>query len=240
LRNLIEGLFDRTIVNFVYHVEARVRLKKGTPEKPSVYDELKDRAVRKSADYVEPYLASALLFYNRKQIWDYAVSRVSLDGLNLEFGVHKGESINYLAQRLAARNARIFGFDSFEGLREDWTGSTSAKGVFDMNGEMPPVRPNVTLVKGWFNSTLPAFLEREPGNVAFVHLDADTFESTDYVLTTLRPRFTPDTLVLFDEYIGYPGWEYGEFKAFKNFVEKEKLAYQYLAFSNLQALVRII
>jgi hypothetical protein len=49
----------------------------------------------------------------------------------------------------------------------------------------------------------------------------------------------PGTLLLFDEYIGYPGWEHGEYKAFKEFVEKEGRSYEYLAFSHLQALVRI-
>jgi hypothetical protein len=239
MRRFLGSVLDKTLVNLVYHVESRVKLKKGTPNKPNVYDELKERAIKRSADYVEAHLPSVLLFYNRKQMWDYATSQIILNGLNIEFGVHKGDSINYLAQKLNSRGAVIFGFDSFEGLREDWKASTSPKGTFNLGGVLPPVRPNVTLVKGWFDKTLPPFLAREAENVAFVHLDADTYETTLYLLTTLNPRIVPGTLLLFDEYIGYPGWEHGEFKAFKELVEKESRPYEYLAFSHLQALVRI-
>jgi hypothetical protein len=239
MRRFLGSLLDKTLVNLVYHVESRVKLKKGTPDKPNVYDELMERAIKRSADYVEAHSSSVLLFYNRKQMWDYAASQITLSGLNIEFGVHKGDSINYLAQKLNSRGTVIFGFDSFEGLQEDWKASTSPKGTFDLRGVLPPVRPNVTLVKGWFDKTLPPFLARETEKVAFVHLDADTYETTLYLLTTLNPRIMPGTLLLFDEYIGYPGWEHGEFKAFKELVAKESRSYEYLAFSHLQALVRI-
>ena len=36
----------------------------------------------------------------------------------LEFGVWKGESINFLSSFL--NKGEIYGFDSFKGLREDW------------------------------------------------------------------------------------------------------------------------
>ena len=147
MRRFLGGLLDKTLVNLVYHVESRVKLKKGTPDKPNVYDELRERAIKRSADYVEAHLSSVLLFYNRKQMWDYAASLITLNGLNIEFGVHRGDSINYLAQKLNSRGAVIFGFDSFEGLQEDWKGSTSPKGTFDLGGILPPVRPNVTLSK---------------------------------------------------------------------------------------------
>jgi hypothetical protein len=239
MRRFLGGLLDKTLVNLVYHVESRVKLKKGTPDKPNVYDEVKERAIKRSADYVEAHLSSVLLFYNRKQMWDYAVSLITLSGLNVEFGVEGGDSINHLAEKLNSGGAVIFGFDSFEGLQEDWKGSSSPKGTFGLGGVLPPVRPNVTLVKGWFDKTLPPFLARETERVAFVHLDADTYETTAYLLTTLNPRIVPGTLLLFDEYIGYSGWEHGEYKAFKEFVEKEGRSYEYLAFSHLQALVRI-
>ena len=239
MRRFLGSLLDKTLVNLVYHVDIRVKLKKGTPDKPNLYDELRERAIKRSADYVEPHLSSVLLFYNRKQMWDYAASQITLNGLNIEFGVHTGYSINYLAQKLNSRGAVIFGFDSFEGLQQDWKGSNSPKGAFDLGGVLPPVRPNVTFVKGWFDKTLPPFLAREREKVAFAHLDADTYETTLYLLTTLNPRIVSGTLILFDEYIGYPGWEHGEFKAFKELIEKESRSYEYLAFSPLQALVKI-
>jgi len=236
---LLKGLLDKTIVNFIYHVENRLRRKRGYPDKPNVWDELRQRAVSRSADYVEARLSSVLLFYNRRQMWDYAVSQITINGLNVEFGVYKAESINYFADKLNPQGAVIIGFDSFEGLQEDWKGTSIPKGTFWLAGKLPPVRPNVTLIKGSFDKTLPPFLERENENIAFVHIDADTYEATDYLLTKLSSRIVAGTLILFDEYIGYPEWEQGEFKAFKEFVEKESRSYEYLAFSPMQALVRI-
>ncbi len=239
MRRFLEKLLDATVVSFIYHVEHRLKLKKGKPDTPNLYDELVSRAVRKSADYVEPHLNDALLFYNRKQMWDYACRKIELRGLYTEFGVHKGNSINHLADRLSAHGVKIYGFDSFEGLQEDWKGSTSPKGTFDLGGNLPEVRSNVVLVKGWFNETVPPFLERESSSIAFLHLDADTYETTANLLQMLSSRIVPGTVILFDEYVGYVGWENGEFKAFQEFTRQEGRSYDYLAFSHMQALVRI-
>mgnify|MGYP004293221693 CR=1 FL=1 len=45
---------------------------------------------------------------------------------------------------------------------------------------LPRVRDNVVLHKGWFNDTLPPFLDSAGRDLpaAFLHLDADIFEST--------------------------------------------------------------
>ena len=75
-------------------------------------------------------------------------------GLNLEFGVFSGETINHMAK--LRPDMKFTGFDSFEGLPEDMdTGEklVPAK-VFDRGGEPPEVEDNVTLVKGWFDDTI--------------------------------------------------------------------------------------
>ena len=48
-----------------------------------------------------------------------------------------------------------YGFDSFEGLPEAWTLGAKA-GAFSIGGNLPPVRGNVRLTKGFFEDTLPA------------------------------------------------------------------------------------
>jgi hypothetical protein len=70
-----------------------------------------------------------------------------------------------------------FGFDSFEGLKEVWRGNQLGKGAFDRGGRMPRVESNVTLVKGWFDQTLPNFLAQHPGPAVYLHIDSDTFEA---------------------------------------------------------------
>ena len=63
----------------------------------------------------------------------------------LEFDVYKGGTINYRAKRFPDLN--FVGFDSFEGLSEQWSGMASEK-TFDLGGKLPRVRRNVSLVKG--------------------------------------------------------------------------------------------
>lgn len=213
-----------------------VRAAKEQVAATALYDLACQRAVRSSLDYAERNMQSALLFQTAPEIWEFAAAKVSTAGLYLEFGVWAGRSINYFARRAPV----IYGFDSFEGLQEDWSGWSFPKGSFALKGRLPKVRPNVHLIKGWFNDTLPAFLQEHPEDAAFVHVDCDTYESTATVLTLLERRIVPGTVILFDEYFGYRGWRTrGEFTAWQEFIERTGARYEYLAFSAQQAAVRV-
>src|ERR1700759_244538 len=65
----------------------------------------------------------------------------------LEFGVYKAGMINYQARKFPALH--FVGFDSFEGLQEQWSGMAPQR-TFDLGGRLPKVRSNVALIKGWF------------------------------------------------------------------------------------------
>ena len=192
-----------------------------------------------SADYVEDKLSASLLFDKREALWDYALSKLDKDGVIAEFGVWSGESINYIAARLGADNLTVYGFDSFEGLKEDWQGASLPKGSFDLHGRLPKVLKNVVLVKGWFHETIPRFLEDHADLFSFIHLDADTYESTAMVLELIGSRLKRNTVIVFDEYLGYPGWQNGEYKAWQESITKNHVQYEYLGFSNRQAAIRI-
>lgn len=208
------------------------------PYRTDVYWLLREDAARQSADYVSQHLAQAMLFPEREALWNYAIGKVGIPGgLTLEFGVHEGVSTTHFAKALPAR--QIFGFDSFEGLAEDWAGYHLPRGHFDLGGKMPEVPANVTLVKGWFSDTLLPFLEEHEGDIALLHVDCDTHDSAAYVLQTLACRLVAGTVIIFDEYFGYPGWQKGEFAAWQSLCEEKGLSYEYLAFANMQAAVRI-
>ena len=145
--------------------------------------------------------------------------KIRTRGLYAEFGVFSGYSINHFAE--IHKDRTLYGFDSFVGLREDWGGTDMGEGSFDRKGKLPAVRINVSLIKGWFSETLPVFLEEHSEDFAFIHFDADTYESTHYVLNTLEKRIVPGTIIIFDEYLGFPNWESGEFLAWQQFVEKK-------------------
>ena len=153
---------------------------------------------------------------------DAAISQ----GLVLEFGVRHGTSIRQIAE-LAKQP--VNGFDSFEGLPEIW--HHEPKGSYTTKGEIPTVPKNVKLHVGWFEDTLPKFLEQHEGSVRFVNVDCDIYSSTKTVLDLLAPRMVSGSVIVFDEYIGNEHWREDEFKAFQEAVAKYGWTYEYLCFS---------
>lgn len=165
---------------------------------------------------------------HRNQVFDRALRCVPANGLVCEFGVFQAESTNYIARRL--RDRRIHGFDSFEGLPEDWRPDFEA-GMFSTGGRLPTVEPNVTLIKGWFDETLPRFAAEHPGSVAMLHIDCDLYSSTKCVFDLLGNRIGPGAVLVFDEFFNYPGWEEHEYRAFTEFAEARRLSYEYLCYN---------
>ena len=55
------------------------------------------------------------------------------------------------------------------------------------------------------------------------------------MLSLLEDRIVPGTVRLFDEHLGFPTWQNGEFRAWRDFVAARGIEYRYLAFSNTPA-----
>lgn len=120
----------------------------------------------------------------------------------LEFGTYSGFTINYISKHT---NKLVYGFDSFEGLPEKWRDGFDKK-TFNRYGKEPKVKRNVILVKGWFENTLTHFLKhKKDKKVSFLHLDADLYSSTKYVLDVLTAskRFQKGSILLFDELFNF-------------------------------------
>ena len=199
------------------------------------FDILNQEAAEESAEYIRPYLSSTVV--TDEGWWNVACNKIKIDGLCIELGVYGGESINYFSKY---RQDKIwYGFDSFNGFQEDWKGGYYSQGCLSLNGKMPLVNSNVRLIKGFFKDTLPPFLEKTDKNISFIHVDCDTYESTLESLNILKTRLIINSLILFDEYTSFPGWKEGEFKAWKEFVQTNKIKYKYEMFGPRQALVRI-
>ncbi len=149
-------------------------------------------------------------------------------GLWLEFGVFKGESINFIAKLIPEKN--IFGFDSFVGLPEVWKRGRRPmqEGTFDLKGQLPVCEKNVSLVKGWFQDTWPEFTAQHAEPAAFVHIDSDLYSSAKTVLDQLSVQ--EGTVIVFDEYYNYENWKQGEHQAFQEFLAQRKLKAECIAF----------
>ncbi len=134
----------------------------------------------------------------------------------LEFGVYKGSSFNWWLHHCGHPDSRFYGFDTFEGLPEDW-GSTYSRG--DMLADMPDISdPRGSFIKGLFQQTLPGFLQdfhpaMKAGRRKIIHLDADLFSSTLFVLTSLAPYLSKGDILMFDEF-NVPNHEAYAFRIF--------------------------
>lgn len=180
-----------------------------------------------SAELIEKTMPTAEVFSTKFELLARSLAAVDVpDGIYCEFGVFSGETINYMAD--LKPGVTFHGFDSFEGLPEDWR-TGFGKGTFAMDG-LPEVRSNVKLYKGWFDATLPQFAKDNPGPVAFLHMDADLYSSTKTVFDALGDRLQPGSVIHFDEYFNYPGWQRGEFQAFEELVEKLGIEYEVLGY----------
>lgn len=216
----------------MFFTDRNIRKLVKASRKTSVREVLQERSVEDSADYAEAHMTDALVFHSREALWDYALAAMSFSGLVAEFGVWKGESINYFARKLPTQT--IYGFDSFEGLHTDWPGTSAAKGHFNLGGRLPAVDKNVELVKGWFDRTIPAFLDAREGGFSFIHIDCDTYQAADIVLQHVGERVRRGTVFVFDEYFGFWGWRQGEFKAWAEFCDARSIRYRYLGFADSQ------
>lgn len=160
------------------------------------------------------------------------------NGLWLEFGVYAGGSLNRIA-RYAKDGSLVYGFDSFEGLPEAWTGrveswdvsgrgSTYGAGTFSLGGLMPNVDGNVRLIKGWYKDSLPKFLVEHRESVAFVHVDSDIYSSAKDIFNNLKGRICNGCVIVFDELIGYQCFEKHEWKAWWEFVEENHITFEWI------------
>lgn len=195
------------------------------------------RALQKTVDYIERAMPNALGLDSQRELLEFGLKQVTVDGHYLEFGVFTGGTIRFIARRVGTRT--IHGFDSFVGLPEAWSGFSLGRKVFDQSGRLPRVPRNVMLHQGYFETSIPKWLEQHSGPIAFMHLDCDLYSSTKTVFKLVASRLVAGTIILFDEYFNYSNWEQHEFKAFQEFVAEHGIKYTYLAFARQQVAVRI-
>ena len=145
------------------------------------------------------------------------------DTLWLEFGVTSGSTI----QCISKYANQVYGFDSFLGNPEEWRPGYEA-GIFSMNGVLPAVNSNVHLIPGLFQDTLVPFLEYQGKKVSFIHIDSDLYSSAKFILDSVKGYLDTDCIIVFDEFVNYPYYGNGEYKAFHEFVTENNVSYDWI------------
>jgi hypothetical protein len=230
------GLVDNSKKLFRRVVLYSETLKEKHRRRHRVVQRLWERSAETSVDFIEKNMANAVVFDNREDLWIKGLQAAPAKGLILEFGVFEGVSINFFADYLARKNdsRRLYGFDSFEGLEEDWSGEALPAGYFNQGGKLPPVRNSVQLIKGWVQDTFPPFLkEHGQEGIAFIHIDTDTYSPARCILEHAAPYLLPGAVISYDELIGYPNWQNHEYKALNETIPQTD--YEFIAFTSRQA-----
>lgn len=194
-------------------------------------------AALESARLVRDVMPRAVPLPHPHETLRHALSLSPKGGLALEFGVYTGATLGTIAE--VRDDGAVYGFDSFKGLPEHWR-SGFPEGAFDAEG-LPEVA-GAELVVGWFGEVLPGFLADHQGSVDFLHVDCDIYSSTKKVLEMVGPRLRPGSVVLFDEYFNYPGWQHHEYLAWQEHAERTGIKFNYEAYTidNEQVVVRIV
>jgi len=194
-------------------------------------------AAGSSARFAAREMPTARAFHDPLSTLRYAVGIAPSGGLALEFGVFRGRSLEVIAEGRGRRD--VFGFDSFQGLPEDYRPHVRA-GAFATDG-LPEV-DGAELVVGWFQDTLPGFLAAHPGPVHLLHVDGDLYSSAVTVLEHVGPRLVPGSVVVFDEFFNFPGWEEHEYRAWQEHLTRTgaRVAYEAYTSNDEQVVVRVL
>ncbi|MDP1835058.1 MAG: TylF/MycF/NovP-related O-methyltransferase [Chlamydiales bacterium] len=228
LKTLIKRPFKSAIKNLVNMVEKARHESVNDLVSDHVLSAVRQRALKETVDFIYESMPTAIGMNRRTDVIPHAMVNRAIKGLVLEFGVFSGESVNRMAK--LAPNETIHGFDSFEGLPENWDGHSLGKGTFSLKGKLPKVRENVCLHQGWFNETAPAFFQNCKDVISLLHIDCDLYQSTKTVLDAAKDHIVPGTIIVLDEFFGYPFFQQHEFRAFFEFAAEHQLKYRFMAY----------
>lgn len=247
LQALLDGIYARgrikiDLIDLLRQLntpEASALIKRyleGTYRMHSVLKEQADYPAKERMEFINEHLSGCI--YIRDQFRWIKQQQNHIDNLHklhlasiLDCGVWKGNSTRALARMFP--NKTIYAFDSFEGLPDNWV--TSTKGTFKLTEEefkdlnFPS---NSEIFKGWFSKTLPLWKSSMSATViSLIRIDCDIYSSTKDILDSVGDMFIPGTVIIFDELIGYLGWQNHEFKALDEFLQKKPdISFKFMAF----------
>ena len=209
------------------------------PKEVHTHSHFVENEILQCFNHFEKHLQNAI-HLDKLNIRKYAIEKSLLNdkGKNkfyLEFGVFKGDSANFFSEYVN----KLYAFDSFEGLREDWTGAHLQKNHFNLDKKIPKLNKNIEPIVGFIQDTLEDFLKKHNPKINFVHSDIDTYESTKYVLEKLKPYLIKDSIILFDDLYNRPGWRNGEYKALQETFDESEYKFRAFAANRNQVVIQL-
>ena len=203
-------------------------------------EKLDEKLINETLTNFEENIKKSIIFTDRTLTREYAIKESLLNDESkeyyyLEFGVWKGNSSNAFSKFVK----KLYCFDSFEGLKEDFVGTDKPKNTFSLNKRIPKLNSNVEPIVGWVEDTLDKFLKKHNPKINFVHLDMDTYSPTKFALKKIKPYLLSNSILIFDELYNYPGWKYGEYKALMEVFEENEFEYKGFNIYDAQVVIKV-
>lgn len=172
------------------------------------------------------FYTSSFKYRKRELLYEQVIVDYGLDANidYLEFGVSRGSSFKWWVNRIGNLEARFYGFDTFSGLPEAW--GSFKKGAMG-NGNRPPTIDDdrCEFFQGLFQQTLIPFLrDHKSDKRKVIHMDADIYSATLYVLTIITPFIKSGDIIFFDEF----SVPLHEFKSFSEWTKSFYIDYEVL------------
>ena len=190
------------------------------------------------------FLVGAKLFKSADLLRTTSLNMKPESGYCFEFGVYSGYTINQFAELIRDHKQNtIYGFDSWKGFSESWTGMNIDYPVDHFaRMNLPMVARNVKLIDGWIENTFPEFVgeHREQlllDRISFIHIDTDTYTPSKIILGEAKPYFQVGTVIVFDELIGYNGFWRHEWRALKE--ELADYKYEWICIGIVIPLIKV-
>ncbi|MDA9991363.1 tetratricopeptide repeat protein [Paracoccaceae bacterium] len=175
------------------------------------------------------------LYFHRWALFDRMVELSNKARPFYEFGVWRGEAFKHLIKTFK----KGYGFDTFEGIPEDWHDEKA--GTYSSDGNIPKIKGGEFIV-GKFEDSLPGFFSEKRPMASIINFDADLYSSTICALNYSQPVIDQHTILIFDEFIINKNWEQDEYKALNEFCLNNNYTHEVLAISffTKQVAVRLI
>ncbi len=251
MKSILKNIFIKLsrVIYLVYRIiyylipielRSKLELKLQSKLKSKLQLKLEDNLVNEIIIHFSKHFKKSLLFDDKWKIREHAIQTSLLNDKNeeyyyLEFGVFEGMTTNYFSKFVK----KLYCFDSFEGLKQDWVGTADPKSAFNLDKKVPKLNTNVEPIVGWVEDTLETFLKKHNPRINFVHLDMDTYSPTKFTLEKLKPYLVKNAVILFDELYNYEGWESGEYKALKEIFNEDEFEYKSFNLLGCQSMIKL-
>jgi tetratricopeptide (TPR) repeat protein len=182
----------------------------------------------------------------------HAQPRVQAGGIVAIFGVGTARSVRMTKEILPLRQT-LHGFDVFDTASSDsrgrskpplaWSATTAGASAGALPQNLGEGSEAIQFHVGWFHETIRPFWQSQGPRafLAYANINCARYSATLDVLEALHGRIGPGTVLVFEEYLGFPTWRFDEFRAWRECCKRFGWKYEYLAFSlrTRQAVVRI-